>query len=61
MAGINNLSVRFEPESRHIRAGFDRGGEHHDEIITFQQIEDIFTAPARPPAAARSDERIRAG
>lgn len=43
MAGISNLQVRFEPESRHIRAEFDRGGEHHEEIITFEQIEAIFT------------------
>ena len=61
MLGINNLSVRFEPESRQIRTEFDRGGEHCEEIITFQQIEAIFTdAPGRPLSAARSDERIQA-
>jgi len=61
MAGINNLSVRFEPESGQIRAAFDQGGEHHEEIITFEQIEGIFTSPRRPPADARMDERTGAG
>ena len=61
MFGINNLSVKFEPESRQIRTEFDRGDEHCEEIITFEQIEDIFTDTARPPAAARGDERIRTG
>ena len=43
MAGINNLSVKFEPENRLIRAAFDRGGQHFEEIISFEQIEALFT------------------
>lgn len=58
MAGINNLSVRFEPEARCIRVEFDRGSERRTEYITFEQIESIFTASARPPAAARASESV---
>ena len=43
LAGINNLSVKFEPENRSIRATFDQGGRHFEEIISFEQIESLFT------------------
>ncbi len=43
LAGINNLSVKFEPESRQIRTGFDYFGKHQEEIISFEQVERLFT------------------
>ena len=43
LAGIHNLTVKFEPENNRICADFDHLGRHHQEIITFEQIESLFS------------------
>lgn len=42
IAGINHLSVKFEPENRQVRVRFDHYGRHSEEIISFEQIEQLF-------------------
>ncbi len=42
MAGITSLSVKFEPEFKRIRAVFNRNGGQCEEIITFDQLEQLF-------------------
>ncbi len=60
-AGISKLSVKFEPENRQIRAIFYQYGRHTEEVISFEQIESLFTdtqegaqdAPQQPNAGQR--------
>ncbi len=59
MAGINNLSVKFEPENKQIRTVFSYAGEHCEQIITFEQIEGIFTDGQQGPQQALQQGQVR--
>lgn len=59
LAGINNLSVKFEPENRQIRTAFDYAGERCEQIITFEQIEGIFTDGQQGPQQALQQGQVR--
>ncbi len=57
LAGINNLVVKFEPENKLIRAIFDHKDQSCQEIITFEQIETLFT-DSREDAQAGAGQPI---
>jgi len=43
LLGIRNLSVKFEPQAELIRTSFNYQGQHSEETISFQDIENILT------------------
>jgi len=43
LAGINNLSVKFDAENKQVLAGFDYYGQRIEKKIPFSEIEASFT------------------
>jgi len=43
MAGIRNLTVRFDCEQKNIEAKFRLYGQDHQKQISFQEIEAVFS------------------
>lgn len=42
LAGINNLTVKFEPGKELIKVNFDRAGKPVEETVSFKQVESFF-------------------
>ena len=59
LVGINNLSVKFEPENRLILAVFYRNGEKCKEIIPFDQVEGLFTDTQEATQDVQSSKNLR--
>jgi len=63
LAGIKNLSVRFEVPAQQIKATFIKDSQIRTAHITFADIESMFTegpsqAPAAPPQGKTPTEGI---
>jgi len=53
LAGINNLTVKFDTSHREIHTRFAYLGHVYEKNIPFAEIEAVFTdSPTTPPAAS---------